>query len=229
MGHHARDAASLPLWPLPLLAAVLPLLVTHLAWWLSVREGLVPGCNVYLEGCVSISRASRHGLGNHLFKMVMLPAATLQALCWMVATAWLRRDTPGAAPTLPWLGLAAGMAMVMYATFLGSEGRTYELLRRYGTVIYFGGSCLALLTMLRAMSRSRNSRAYRALLVIALGMLAIGITSVVIAYAVQEPRLQGAWRNALEWHLGLWLTAIYLELACLWRRERWWLAPGGGA
>ena len=226
MGHHARDFASLPLWPLPLLAAVLPLLVTHLAWWLSVREGLVPGCNVYLDGCVSISRASRHGLGNDLFRMVMLPCATLQTVCWVVATAWLRRDTPGATPTLPWLGLAAGMAMVMYATFLGSEGRPYEVLRRYGTVIYFGCSGLALLTMLRAMSRNRGSPAYRALFVIALGMLAIGLASVAIAYAVEEPGLRGAWRNALEWHLGRWLTAIYLVLAWLWRRERWRLVPG---
>jgi hypothetical protein len=222
---YPRDPASLPLWPLPLLAGVLPLMISHSAWWLSVHEGLVPVCNVYLEGCVSISRAARYGLGNDLFRMVMLPCATLQTLCWVVAAAWLRRRMPGAVPTLPWLGLAVGIALTMYATFLGSEGRTYELLRRYGTVIYFGGTGLALLVALRALSQDRSAPAYRALLVIAWGMLVIGLASVVVAYTVEEPGPRDGWRNVLEWHLGLWLTAIYVTLAWLWRRERWRLTP----
>ncbi len=219
----ARDphaSGSFPLWPLPLLAGLLPLLVSHLAWWLSVRAGLVPVCNAYLEGCLSISRAARHGLGNDLFRMVMLPAATLQALCWVAATAWLRRDTPGAAPTLPWLGLLAGAALVLYATFLGSEGQAYELLRRYGTVLYFGASGLALLVALRTLARDPRAPAYRGLLVIAFGLLAIGLGSVVVAYVVDDPKQRDDWRNVLEWHLGLWLTAMYLLLAWLWRRER---------
>src|SRR5688572_32915846 len=107
MARREHDPVSLPLWPLPLLAAVLPLLVTHLAWWLSVRDGLAPACNPYLDGCVSISRAARHGLGNDLSRMAMLPCAALQAPSWEHATARLRRDAPGAAPTLPWLGVAA--------------------------------------------------------------------------------------------------------------------------
>jgi len=39
-----------------------------------------PACNPYLEGCVSISRAARHGLPNHLFKALVLPAAALQGV-----------------------------------------------------------------------------------------------------------------------------------------------------
>src|SRR3546814_19826781 len=34
---------SLTLWPLPLLAALVPLLAAHLAWALSLREDLIPG------------------------------------------------------------------------------------------------------------------------------------------------------------------------------------------
>ncbi len=56
-------------------------------------------------------------------------------------------------------------------------------------------------------------------------MLGIGLASVVVAYTVDEPGPRDGWRNVLEWHLGLWLTAIYLALAWLWRRERWWLTP----
>lgn len=224
MARHQHDQVSLPLWPLPLLAAALPLLATHLAWWLSVRDGLAPACNPYLDGCLSISRAARHGLGNDLFRMAMLPCAPLQALCWVAATCWLRRDAPGAAPTLPWLGVVAGVALALYATFLGTEGQAYELLRRYGNVIYFGSTGLALLVTLRALSWNRRAPAYRALFVIALALLAIGLSSVVVAYAVEEPGVRDDWRNVLEWHLGLWLTGIYAVLAWLWRHERWVLA-----
>jgi hypothetical protein len=226
MARDERDSLSMPLWPLPLLAAALPLLVTHLAWWLSVRDGLAPACNPYLDGCISISRAARHGLGNDLFRMAMLPCAALQALCWVVATGWLRRDTPGAVPTLPWLGALAGVALVLYGTFLGTEGQTYELLRRYGNVIYFGSTGLALLVALRALSWNRRTPAYRGLFVIALALLVIGLSSVVVAYVVQEPSVRDGWRNVLEWHLGVWITGIYAVLAWLWRRERWVLVSG---
>ena len=226
MARHQRDPISLPLWPLPLLAAALPLLVTHLAWWVSVSDGLAPACNPYLDGCLSISRAARDGLGNDLFRLAMLPCAALQALCWVVATGWLRRDAPGAAPALSWLGVIAGVALALYATFLGTEGQIYELLRRYGNVAYFGSTGLALLVTLRALSWNRRAPAYRVLLVIALVLLAIGLASVAVAYVVEEPKMRDGWRNVLEWHLGLWLTGIYAVLAWLWRRERWLLTSG---
>lgn len=223
MDGRERNPVSLPMWPLPLLAGLLPLVVTHVAWWLSVRDGLVPACNAYVEGCLSISRAARHGLGNDLFRMLMLPSATLQALCWVVAAVWLRRERGRAVPMLPWLGLVAGVAMIAYATVLGSEGVAYQLLRRYGTIAYFGCTALALLTTLRALWPDGNPPARRALLVLSLGMLAIGLASVavdIVADGVSRDR----GRNVLEWHLGLWLTAVYLALAWLWRRERWHLA-----
>jgi len=212
-------ADSLPLWPLPLLAALIPLVVTHLAWWLSVRDGLVPACNPYLDGCASISRAARQGLGNDVFRMGMLPCAALQALCWVLAAAWLRRETLRAVATLPWLGVVAGVALALYGTFLGTDGPTYELMRRYGNVTYFGSTGLALLVLLRALPRDRGT-AFRALLVIALVLLAIGLASVVVGYFVEAERTRDAWRNVLEWHLALWLTAIYAVLAWTWRRER---------
>ena len=121
----ARPAFGWPAWPLPLLAGLLPLVATVVAYTLSVRLGLVEACNPFIDGCVSISRAARHGLPNHLFRALLLPAAALQALCWLLCGAWLR--TLGAAPTrtlraLPWIGPAAAVFLVLYGTFLGTEG-----------------------------------------------------------------------------------------------------------
>ncbi|GAA5080926.1 hypothetical protein [Lysobacter panacisoli] len=212
---------SVPLWPLPLLAAAMPFVVGHLAWWLSLRDGLIPSCNLYWDGCVSISRAARYGVGNHLFRMVMLPCATVQALCWLAATLWLRRETGAAMRVLPWLGLAAAVFLAMYATFLGTEGRAYEAMRRYGINLYFGLTYLALLSVLRVLSRPPvRDRAYVPLLVVALGFMALGLASVALRYALDDPALLDRWENLLEWHLGLWLTAMFAVLAWRWWGER---------
>ncbi|HEY0662278.1 MAG TPA: hypothetical protein VGD21_13270 [Lysobacter sp.] len=211
--------SSLPLWPLPLLCALLPFVAAHLGWWLSTEQGLIAACNPYLDGCASISRAARHGLGNHLFRMLMLPAATLQALCWLAVAQWLQRDGDPVR-VVSWLGLVAGVFLAVYATFLGSEGKVYELLRRHGVYLYFGSTYLALLFTLQVLSRRPKVPIYRALLVVALGFLAVGLTSIGASYAVTSEALRDRWENVLEWHLGLWLTALFVTLAWYWRRER---------
>ncbi|HEY0504315.1 MAG TPA: hypothetical protein VGD42_12565 [Lysobacter sp.] len=211
---------TVPLWPLPMLAALMPFVVGHLAWWLSMRAELIPSCNLYWDGCVSISRAARFGAGNHLFRLVMLPCATVQAMVWLGATLWLRRTTREPVRLLPWLGLMAGAFLALYATFLGTQGEAYEAMRRYGINLYFGFTYLALLSVLRALSRDGTRRAgYRPLLVVALGFMALGIATLVVRYTVDDATLFDRWENALEWHLGLWLTAMFAVLAWRWWRE----------
>jgi len=211
---------GLALWPLPLLCALLPLVAAHLALWLSLRDGLVPACNPYLEGCVSISRAARHGLGNHLFRMVMLPTASLQAFCWLAAAHWLRRNGGGAARILPWLGLLAAVFLALYATFLGSDGAVYQLMRRYGITVYFASTFLAWLALLRGLSQqSPRPTAYLPSLLVALGYLLLGLSHLAVRFATTDAALQYRWENVLEWQLGLWLTAMFCLLAWTWWRE----------
>src|SRR5690606_35552238 len=75
-----QSRATYPVWTLPLSIAVLLVAAVHLAWWLSLRGGHVPACMPYLEGCTSISRAARHGPGNHVFRLMVLPCSALLAL-----------------------------------------------------------------------------------------------------------------------------------------------------
>ncbi|MFN3842158.1 MAG: hypothetical protein ACK4RW_02710 [Rehaibacterium terrae] len=214
-----RVALGVPLWPLPLLAAALPVLATHLAWWLSVQGDYIPLCNPYLEGCTSISRAARHGLGNDLFRMAMLPCATLQALFWLAAHRWLRRHDPGVGPWVLWLGVIGAGFLAVYVTFLGTEGAIYQVLRRYGVHMYFAGTFLALMATLRRLARWPGEPAYRLLLTVALGMLSLGIASVAVDATVADRALKERLENILEWNLGLWLTAMFAVFAWRWRRE----------
>lgn len=210
--------ASMPLWWLPLALALVPVLAVHLAWWLSLRAEHIPDCIPYLEGCTSISRAARHGLGNHLFRYFMLPCAAGQALFWFAVTGWLRAQGRRVGLALPALGLLAAIFLGLYATFLGTEGDVYRLLRRYGVTVYFASTYLALLLALRATARPAIAP-HRALLVVALGMLVLGVLSTIATATVSDEALKDRIENVLEWHLGAWLTAMFLVFAWRWRRD----------
>jgi hypothetical protein len=217
-----------PLWPLALVAGLLPAVATLIAFALATGAGLVPACNPFIEGCVSISRAARHDLPNHLFRSLVLPAAVLQALVWLAQAQALR--AMGGAPlrrSAAWLaalGVAAGVALVLYGSFLGTEGAAYRWLRRYGTVIYFGGTCLAMLVLGRALQRLRAAgvvdlprRHERALLALLAAIVALGLANALVG-AGADDALKDRVENATEWWGSLGLTLAFVVLASLWRR-----------
>lgn len=223
-----RSAAGWPLWPLALLAALLPLLATALATVLSMQQGLVPGCNPFWDGCTSISRAARHELPNHLFRALMLPAATLQALVWVLMARWLQlagaagRGVRWIAP----LGVLAGIALVVYGSFLGTDGAVYRWLRQHGTVGYFGFTCLNLLLSghaVQALVRVGRLRLPRALehamVALAVALVLLGLGNAVVAAAFGEP-LKGRVENVTEWWGGLIFVLGFAAIAALWWRER---------
>lgn len=218
------------LWPLPLLIALLPLLAAHLAYAISIGEGHVPACVPYLEGCTSISRAARHGLGNHLFRLLMLPSALLLTLHWLATRTWLtqRSGDAHAGRGLWLLAPFAGLALATYVAFLGTEGEVYRFLRRYGAQLYFASVYLAQLVTLRHwhLQQRRWDGTGLAWLSISVLMLALGLGYTAVANSVEDPVLKDRLENLLEWHIGLLMTVWYLLLARVWRRERFAVSLG---
>jgi hypothetical protein len=225
----AAAPSGWPLWPLPLVAGALPALASVLAWAIATERGLIPACNPFIEGCVSISRAARHELPNHLFRSLVLPAAVLQALCWLASAAALSQRGGDAlrssARMLAVIGVAAGIALVLYGAFLGTDGAVYRALRRWGTIVYFGGTCLAMLLTARALQRLQARAAVtlprtheRALLALLGTVVAMGIGNAVVATLAGDPQLQDRIENATEWWGALGLTLAFFVLASLWRR-----------
>ena len=211
----APPANPFPLWPLPLAIAALFAVAAHVALWLSIRDGWIEGCVPYLEGCTSISRAARHGLGNHVFRLMVLPCAALVGLHWWLSARWLGRGHGAIA----WLGAVAALALATYATFLGTDGETYRFLRRYGVVCFFGFGYLAQLAFLRGMrADARNvARLSNALVAVSALMLMLGLGNVVTGAVVVDEDLKDRIENVFEWHLGWLLAAWYLLHAWLWR------------
>lgn len=218
---------SVPLWPVPLLVAAVPVLAAHLAYAVSIDAGHVPACIPYVEGCTSISRAARHGLGNHLFRLLMLPSALLLVLHWWSVRAWLRQmhGDPRAGRSLRWLGAFAGLALAVYVAFLGTEGEVYRWLRRHGAQLYFASAYLAQLVFLHRYRQTPGHLRGVAggMLAIALAMLLLGIGYTAAANAGIEAggdaMLKDRMENLLEWHIGVLMTAWYLLQAWVWRRS----------
>jgi hypothetical protein len=184
MGNGARNAADRPpLWLLPLIAGLLPFVAAVAALVLAIQAGQFPACVPLIDGCVSVSRAGRYDLPNHVFRALVLPAAVLQALTWLVCHAWLRRLGIAKAPglrALPWLGIIAGVFLILYGTFLGTEGEAYRWMRRYGVIVYFGFTYLAMLITGSALWYARHSRLGPPILALCVLILAIGLAQVFV-------------------------------------------------
>lgn len=209
------SAPPFPLWPLPFAVALLFTAAAHLGLWLSIRDGYIAACVPVVEGCTSISRAARHGLGNHVFRLLVLPCALLVGLHWWLAARWLGSGWRDVA----WLGGIAAVALAVYATFLGTDGETYRFLRRYGVVCFFGFGYLAQLRFLHGMAgQGRASGLVRAMLAVSALMLLLGVANVAASALVEDDLRKDRIENALEWQLGWLLAAWYLLHASLWRR-----------
>jgi hypothetical protein len=218
--------APLVLWPLALLAGLLPLVAALGAMLMSMQQGLVPACNPLVDGCVSVSRAARHGLPNLFFQVLIVPGATLQALVWCLAARWLQpADGPaerGVRLLVP-LGVTAGIALVVYATFLGTDGPVYRWLRQYGTVVYFGFTCLCLLLLGRAV-RARQAAAPslprwqgRAVLALAVALPLLGVGNAIVAAAFDDA-LKARVENLTEWWGSLIFVLGFFLIAAMWHR-----------
>lgn len=226
------------LWPLPLIGGLVPAGAAVAALWLSFALDLLPPCNPFLDGCVSISRAARHDLPNHVFRALVLPSAVVQAVTWMLCAAWLREggaDPRGIVRALPALGVAAGIFLVLYGTFLGTEGQAYRWMRRYGVIFYFGCTYLGMLIASGVLSRlardgalAPRARLDRWLVALCAATLLIGLAHVFVPLFLQSEDLKNRTENLFEWYVGLNFTLFFAALAWLWHGTRFSARLGSG-
>lgn len=211
------------LWPVPLFAAGLMLLGGAAAAYLSMRLELVPTCNPLIEGCVSISRAGRHGLANIVFRAFILPSAITQALMWWLCARWLESQTTQRSSAPSWLGVLgvlAGAFLVVYGSFLGTDGIAYRWLRQYGTIFYFGCSYVCMLLLLAEMARLQTARYFvTTLKSLCSLLLLLGLGNVFLARLFDDGAKDRI-ENITEWWLCIGYVAVFVLLADLWRRRR---------
>lgn len=185
---------------------------------ISVSEGIVPHCFPHIQGCTTISQSGREGLSFFIFKAVMIPAASLTAIYWVLTHHWLRsleRDTRSTV-AITSLGLIGAIFLVVYLTFLGSEGEVYRALRRYGTIIFFVFTFIAE-CMLTYQCRRRLKLNWIVVVKIVLCSLVLLELLVhgVAKFLMEETR----WlENSTEWRSASVLTFYPVLTWLLWRQ-----------
>lgn len=222
-----KVSSALPLWPLALLAGLLPAAASLIALALyTLHTGV--WCNPFVDDCVSISRMARTGIANPIFRALVLPAAALQALLWILLAQTLLALGPVRRQALPMatIGVVAALALIVYGTFLGTEGDVYRWLRRRGTITYFGGSYIALLLFARMLQQLQQSgmlllpRPLWNTLLALLGFIAsLGLVHGFAALARMKA-LEDRIENLTEWWGSLAMTAVFVLIAGLIRRWR---------
>lgn len=215
------------LYPLALGAALLPLVTIHITYLLSASYGQVDWCIPYIHSCTSISATGREPPAYFVFKGLMIPAAVLLALYWLLSAAWLK--TLGCQrhhwrKILVALGLIASTGLVFYTVALGWIDPVYRLQRHIGVSTFFGFSLLAqlLVTWLLESTPAVKTGLATGLrrLKIAIGTVFVtGLASVVIGFV--SPDLYRRSDDAFAWSLTLLLCIHTLLTADLWRQAGW--------
>ncbi len=124
----------------PLITALLPAIGVHVSYVLAAQFGHVPWCFPYIDSCTSISAVGRESPENYIFRASIIPTAIFMMVYWRLSCEWLR--TLGSHMTnwnrvMLYLGLAASIGLILYATVLGSIGQEFHVQRRVGVTIFY--------------------------------------------------------------------------------------------
>ena len=190
------------------------------ATW-SMRAGLAPVCFPLLDGCLSISAACRSEPVVYLFRITMIPMSLVLIWFWILNNAVLRQCAFNQLilrRSVLALSISGSLFLVLYVLYLGTDGAVYELLRRIGIYVFFGGTGIAqLLTTIGMRSvvytRTKNSRcainglaAWRIQVMIVIFMLVAGPLNLLLKELLADSyRIE----NIIEWNFGLAMFCWY--------------------
>jgi len=215
-------------WLAPLLAGLLPIVAAHLAYAVNIQWGDAEPCITYWAGCVSISMAVRTGPGLSVFQLMIVPGAAAMALTWVTTSRWSLAQkliTPRTARGMLWLGILGAIFLVIYSLNLGRRTEFYELLRRYGVIIYFSFTALAQLLLAGKLWVARRSPCLRnsrdilfwfVTLVSLVWLFGISFTSKRLV--ISNPYMLDRLERSLEWSMALLMSVAFLLLGWLIRR-----------
>lgn len=225
-----RSTSQLACWA-AFLAGLLPIAAAHGAFFLNVWAGgeLAADfvCMPYLEGCVSVSRAARSGPGLLPFRWLMLASVPLLLLTWEYARRWLRDLRACSARRgrmMAALGVLGAVFLVLYVTALGNEDEWYRWQRRYGVILYFGGTALAQLLLVwilwplrRVLLGGLLLRPVALLALLVSLQWALGVFSAFKRLLFADPVFIDRIENVIEWWYALAMSLAFIAIARLFR------------
>ncbi|MFU8814423.1 MAG: hypothetical protein ACNA7W_03695 [Pseudomonadales bacterium] len=221
--------AEMPITPIPLLIVALAFVGATVALSISQALGLVERCNVYWDGCISVSAAARQDPAVHAFRATVVPHGTLLMLMWPLTVHWLRglgAGTPAMRLAIALLGGISPPMLIYYVIGLGEEGAWIEGPRLIVIRIFFVMTLLA--QVLTGVALHRHARAALAghrpavpqwlcvaLLWVAIGMFGVALLSVPVGIALADPSVA---HNLMQWYASsvylAWFALLWLAWRC---------------
>lgn len=211
------------LYPIAVIAGLLPLIAIHLCYWLAASNGHVEWCIPYFHSCTSISAAGRQPPEFYVFKALMIPAAVFIAAYWWYTCQWLTALGCSGKHTrsiVLVIGIVGCLGLVLYSVMLGAIGDLYRLQRRLGVTTFFALTYLAQVAIIHLLGKIAYVReqlrfCYSALKALSLMIFLLGIAALGIS-AYDEQIYDGV-EDAFEWIVTLFLCLQVLIMAVLWR------------
>jgi hypothetical protein len=212
------------LYPLALIAGLLPIITINICYLWAASNGHVEWCIPYIDSCASISATGRQPPESYLYKALMIPSAMVLAAYWWYSCHWLvalgctarKRRMLVLAIAIP-----ASIGLILYSVMLGSIGEDYRVQRRTGVIMFFGFTYLNQLLTTHLLGhtqllRQAYSRWLKGLEIGCLAILLVGLTS--IALLIIDDDWYHRTDDAFEWIFTLLLCAHVLTTALLWKK-----------
>ena len=212
---------------LPLSACLVLLLAVHLCYVVGAGTGYVEWCLPYVDGCTSISRASRNPPALFVYRTMIPSAGVLIALYWIVMNRWLTalggRRRFGS-PALAMLGVLGAICLIANAALLGESDPVLRSLRRWLVLGFFFStfaacalSAISLAAARRAAPAPRYGIVRAKLVIIALLSVLGGFNYLVLPFVTSLEPFEDRLQNAIEWHWIALLGAYFAASALAWR------------
>jgi len=212
------------IYPLALIAGLLPLITIHLCYLVAVQANHVSACVPYFHSCTSISAAGREGVEYYLFKGLMIPSAVFFIVFWAYACQWLRAlgaKQQALLVTIVGFGCIASFGLILYSLVLGAIGPEFRLQRRIGVITFFSLSFVAQLLFLLVLNsiakRIGSLRAHLLGIKVCHGIILCFAVSAVIISNINST-VYDSMEDAFEWWVTLVLCLFPLIVAMMWRR-----------
>ena len=217
----------------------LPIVAVHGSYLISLWQDVAVACFPYIEGCLSISRAARNGDAIYFFRGLMLPQAGILIIFWWCLVYWFKTFSDhhsivisqNTIRAILLLGVIAAVFLVLYASFLGTEGKTYRYLRRYGVTVYFSFTLLAQMLTARLISQASRqmnnhylSRLRKRLVLLVGSQMVLGFINIGVNLTLQDP-LKDRFENQIEWIFAIVMVTFYALIALAWSQSKFRLRP----
>ena len=205
----------------PIIVCLLCWSAVTLSYFLSINEGFIEACLPHISGCTSISKTGRYGSSFFSFKAFMMPAASLMLVYWILVYQWIR-TLKGVGKRLELailiLGVLSAVFLIVYVTFLGSEGETYKILRSYGTNLFFLFSFAAYVMIAFVLKRRLpNNRHVLLLIVLCLVIAVDGLSMAILKQFIID---HGWLENSTEWRAATILSVFPVLVWLLWKETK---------